>query len=147
MARYNRSIKRLRSWGSSVHRQGCGYWPATLPTSSSSSELLAEKSGLGGCDIEDHCEGGHGSSSSVSSEVEYFSSLLSESITISCIWFRDRRRAPEIARSIGKNCSANTGWNSKLSTDVSRNFCKAFRDNAPPPYLTTDTQLPVTKIT
>jgi hypothetical protein len=30
----------------------------------SSSELLAEKSGLGGCELEDRCEGGHGSSSS-----------------------------------------------------------------------------------
>jgi hypothetical protein len=43
---------------------------------------LAEKSGLGGCDTEDRREGGRGSSSSVSSEVEYFSSSLSESITI-----------------------------------------------------------------
>jgi len=63
MARSNRWKKSLRGWGESVHRQGCGCWPATLPTSSSSSELLAEKSGLGGCDIEDRREGGRGSSS------------------------------------------------------------------------------------
>jgi hypothetical protein len=44
---------------------------------------MVEKSGLGGCDIEDSCEGGRGSSSSMSSKVEYFSSSLSESITIS----------------------------------------------------------------
>jgi hypothetical protein len=44
-----------------------------LPTSFSSPELLVEKSGLGGCDIEDRREGGRGSSS-VSSEAEFFSS-------------------------------------------------------------------------
>jgi len=126
-----------------------GLWllTATLPTSSSSSELLAEKSGLGGCHIEDCHKGGCGSSSSVFSEAEYFSSLLSESIMISCIWFGDSRQAQEIARSIDENCSATTGRNRKLSTDISRNFCKAVRDNAPSPYLTTDTQLHVTKIT
>jgi hypothetical protein len=47
--------------------------------------LLAEKSGLGGCDIEDRREDGRGSPSSVSSEAEYFSSSLSEFITISRI--------------------------------------------------------------
>jgi hypothetical protein len=51
------------------HRQDCGCWPATLPTSSSSSELLAEKCGLAGCDTEDRREGGCGPcSSSVPSE-------------------------------------------------------------------------------
>jgi len=46
-----------------------------------------------------------------------------------------------------KHCNATTALNSKLSTDISRNFCKAFRDNAPSPHLTTETQLRVTKIT
>ena len=59
---------------------------AILPTSSSSSDLLAEKSGLGGCELEDHHEGVHGSSSSsVSAEAQYFSLSLPESITISRI--------------------------------------------------------------
>ena len=41
-----------------------------LPTSSTSSEFLTEKSGLGGCEMEDRCEGGRGSSSSsISSDV------------------------------------------------------------------------------
>jgi len=46
-----------------------------------------------------------------------------------------------------ENCSTTTGWNSKLSTDISHNFCKAVRDNDPSPHLTTHTQLCVTKIT
>ena len=41
-----------------------------------------------------------------------------------------------------EHCNATTALNSKLSTD-----CKAVRDNAPSPHLTTDTQLRVTKIT
>ena len=131
----------VRGWGGSVHRQGCGCWSATLPTSSSSSELMVEKSGLGSCDIEDPREGGRGSSSSMSSEVEYFSSSLSESITISRISFGDSRWAREISRSIDENCSATTGWNGKLWTD------KAVEENAAAPYLTTVTQLCVTKIT
>jgi len=45
----------------SVHCEGC--WPATLPTPSSSSELLVEWYGLGGCEMEDRHEGGRGSSS------------------------------------------------------------------------------------
>jgi len=49
-----------------------------------------KKSGLGGCEMEDCHEGGHGSSSSyVSSNAYYFSSSLSESITISRITFLD----------------------------------------------------------
>jgi len=68
--------------------------------------------------------------------------LLYLTLTISCIWFRDSRGAPEIACSTDENCSATTGWNSKLSTD-----CKADRDNAPSPYLRKDSQLHVTKIT
>jgi len=47
--------------------------------------LQAKKYGLAGCDVEDRHEGGCGSSSSVSSEAEYFSMSLSESITISHI--------------------------------------------------------------
>ena len=46
-----------------------------------------------------------------------------------------------------EHCNATTEWNSKISTDISRNFCKAVRDNARSPHLTTDTQLRVTKIT
>jgi hypothetical protein len=53
----------------------------------------------------------------------------------------------EISRSTDENCSANTGWNSKGSTVISRNFYKAVGENAPSPYLTTVTQLRVTKIT
>ena len=34
------------------HRHCCDCWPTTFSTSSSSSQMLAEKSGLGGCDIE-----------------------------------------------------------------------------------------------
>jgi len=45
----------------------------------------------------------------------------------------DSRRARftrEISRSIDDNLSATAGWNSKLSTDISRNFCKTFGENA-----------------
>jgi hypothetical protein len=48
----------------------------------SSSELLAEKSGLGGCELEYHHEGGHGSSLSSVPADAYFSLLLSKSIMI-----------------------------------------------------------------
>jgi hypothetical protein len=94
-------------------------------------------------------EGGHGSSSSVSSEVQYFSMLLSESIMISCIWFRDSRRAQEISHSIDENCSTTTGWNSKLSTqdDLCSQLTKQTGKMPLSPYLTTVTQLHVTKIT
>ena len=52
--------------GGRARTQGCGCCPATLPSLSSSSELLAEKSGLAGRVIEDH-EEGPGCSSSISS--------------------------------------------------------------------------------
>jgi hypothetical protein len=106
-----------------------------------------EKPGLGGCELEDRREGGRVSSSSyVSSDAKYFSSSLSESITISRIWFWDSRRASfirETSRYIEKNCSAATGYNSTISTERSRNFCEAFGGNFSFPYLRTVTQLPV----
>ena len=37
--------------------------------------------------------------------------------------------------------SATSGWNNKLSTDISRNFCKGVGENALSPYLTTITKL------
>ena len=85
---------RLWGLGGSVHWEGCGCWPATLPTSSSSSELLTESSGLVGHDREDHREGGHDSSSSSVYCVAWYLSLsLSESITISRISFWDSTQA------------------------------------------------------
>ena len=94
---------------------------------------LAEKSGLGGCDIEERREFGRCSSFSVLSEAEYFFSSLSEYITTSRICFGDSRRARELLRSIVENCSATSGWNSKLSPD------KAVGENAADRYLTTTT--------
>jgi hypothetical protein len=85
---------RLRGLRDSPHWQGCGCWPATLPSSSSSSELLVEKSGLeGGFEQEDCREGGRGSSSSCVPDVRYSPSSLSKSIMISCISFWGSGRA------------------------------------------------------
>jgi len=143
---------RLQVWGGSVHRQGCGCWPATLPTSSSSSELLAEKFGVGGSDMEDRREGGRGSSSSVSSETYYFSLSLSESITISHIWFWDSRRAHftwEIALSIAETIVPLLGGtkNSQLTyvTTSARELGKMLFPLPTNTYQAA-TQLPVTKI-
>ena len=50
------------------------------------------------------------------------------------IW--DSRRAcftREILCSIDDNLSATAGWNSRLSADISCNFCKTFGENAFPP--------------
>ena len=45
--------------GGSVHCRGCGSWPATFWTVSSSSEVLEEKSGLNGvCELLDPNDGG-----------------------------------------------------------------------------------------
>jgi hypothetical protein len=43
--------------------------------------------------------------------------------------------------------NATTGCNSKLSIYIRCNSCKVVCKNVPSPYLTTITQLPVTKIT
>ena len=57
-----------RFWGlgGSAHTQGCSCCPVTLPISSSSSELLAEKSGLAGGVLENLREEGPACCSSVS---------------------------------------------------------------------------------
>ena len=65
----------------------------------------------------------------------------------SCCCLNPLRFLVFVSETAHEHCNATTGWNSKLSTDISRNFCKAVRDNAPSPHLTTDTQLLVTKIT
>ena len=54
---------RLRCLGSSVHWVGCGYRPATLQISSSSSELAGGMIWTAGCEMEDRREGGRVSSS------------------------------------------------------------------------------------
>ena len=73
----------------------------------------AEKSGLGGCEMEVLREGWRGSSLSyVSSNASYFYSSLYESITISRIWFWNSRQARfirETSRCIEENCSVATG--------------------------------------
>jgi len=40
-----------------------------------------------------------------------------------------------------RNCKTTAGCNRKVSTDISRNFCKGVRENALSPYLTTVTKL------
>ena len=81
--------------GGCVHWVDCGCWPAICWTAPSSSEVLAEKSGLDRiCELAEAGDGGRGSTSS--SSVVYASHCtlsLSESITISHIWFGDSRRA------------------------------------------------------
>jgi len=65
--------------------------------------------------MEDRREGGPGSAlSSVSSDAQYLSLSLFESITFSPIWFWESRRARvrfthENSRCIEKNCNATTG--------------------------------------
>ena len=79
--------------GGSVCIVGCGYWSATFWTASSSSEVLAEKSGLDGvCELVETNNDGRGSTSlSALLDVLYYTLSLFESITIAHIWFRDSR--------------------------------------------------------
>jgi hypothetical protein len=44
-----------------------------------------------------------------------------------------------------RKTSATTGWNSKISTERSQNFCKVLGGNVFFPYLRTVTQLPVSE--
>ena len=51
----------------------------------------------------------------------------------SCCCLNPLRFLVFVSETAHEHCNATTGWNSKLSTDISRNFSKAVRDNDPSP--------------
>ena len=74
--------------------------------------------------------------------------MLCSVVLLSCCSL-DSRRAREISHAVDENWSTTTGWNSELSTldDLCSQLTKQLGKMPLSPYLTTVTQLHVTKIT